>query len=244
MPENRKMRGRIVSVSKKLEDGITSAIGLYEEQHGLECCERSFDPEEIEQAAELLLSAETSEACICVDSALGFRSALCKEDYFQDCDHWTSRIHLRGNGMAFAIVLQKPGSCVDHRNVLIPRSDLLSKGKVALLQEAERGSASAMFTLSRLFNEGIGEPQNCEEAYFWHCVAMEFYEDRGDGEWTVDAAADNEALADKLPHALADEDSPLHKRVEEWVRAHREFLPDREKFEYDLDENDCNRARP
>jgi hypothetical protein len=47
-----------------------------------------------------------------------------------------------------------------------------------------------MFTLSRHFNEGIGEPQNCEEAYFWHCVAMEFYENSVDGEWGVDAAAD------------------------------------------------------
>jgi hypothetical protein len=80
-------------------------------------------------------------------------------------DHRTSRIHLHGNAVAFTVDLKEPGSCTNHENVLIPQVDPLSKGKTALLEESENGKASAMFALSRLFDQGIGEPQDPIEAY-------------------------------------------------------------------------------
>jgi hypothetical protein len=83
-----------------------------------------------------------------------------------------------------------------------------------------------MFALSRLFDEGIGEPQDPIEAYFWHFVGMEFCEYDLDGEEFVDAAADRETLAAKLPRPQVNENSPLHKRAAEWIRTHRARLPD------------------
>lgn len=73
--------------------------------------------------------------------------------------------------------------------------------------------------------EGIGEPQNPSEAYFWHSVGMEFCEYHWDCEGFVDAAADHEILAAKLPQGLVNEDSSLHKRAKDWIHAHCAFLP-------------------
>jgi hypothetical protein len=74
-------------------------------------------------------------------------------------------------------------------------------------------------------NEGIGEPQNPIEAYFWHSVGMEFCEYDWACEGFVDAAADHQILAAKLPHGLVNEDSSLHKRAKDWMHKHRAFLP-------------------
>jgi hypothetical protein len=109
--------------------------------------------------------------------------------------------------------------------VLIPQVDPLSRGKAALFEEAENGNAIAMFALSRLFDQGIGEPQDPIEAYFWHSVGMEFCEYDWAGEGFVDAAANQEILAAKLPHLLVNENSSLHKRAKDWIHLHRALLP-------------------
>ncbi len=110
--------------------------------------------------------------------------------------------------------------------MLIPQVDPLSKGKAALFEEAENGNASAMFALSRLFDQGIGEPQDPIEAYFWHSVGMESCEYDWAGEGFLDAAGDLEILAAKLPHLLVNENSSLHKRAKDWIRMHRALLPE------------------
>lgn len=212
-------------VSKKIENAIQSAIECYEEQHDLEWCDGSYDPDEIKEAAEMLLSAKDAEVCICVGYPLGYRPGAILDDYYSEVDRRTSRIHIRGNAVAFTVELMEPGRCSNHENVLIPRVDKLSRGKAALFAEAENGDAIAMFALSRLFDEGIGEPQDPIEAYFWHSVGMEFCEYDWGCEGFVDAAADHQILAAKLPHGLVNEDSALHKRAKDWIYMHREFLP-------------------
>jgi hypothetical protein len=212
-------------VSAKIENAIESAKKCYEEQHDLKWCEGSYDPDEIKEAAEMLLSARDAEVCICIGYSLGYRTPEQLEDYCSEADHRTSRIHLHGNAVTFTVDLREPGSCSNHENVLIPRVDKLSKGKVALFAEAENGNAIAMFALSRLFDEGIGEPQDPVEAYFWHSVGMEFCEYDWACEGFVDAAADHQILAAKLPHGLVNEDSSLHKRAKDWIHTHRALLP-------------------
>jgi hypothetical protein len=219
------MKSSAARVSKKIESAIQLAIKCYEKKHDLEWCDGSYDPDEIREAAEMLLSANDAEVCICVGYPLGYRTPEQHEDYFSEVDRRTSRIHLRGNAVAFTVELMEPGSCCNHENVLIPRVDRISKGKVALFAEAENGDAIAMFALSRLFDEGIGEPQNPIEAYFWHSVGMEFCEYDWACEGFVDAAANQEILAAKLPDELVNEDSSLHKRAKDWIHMHREFLP-------------------
>ena len=212
-------------VSAKIESAIRSAIKCYEEQHDLEWCEGSYDPDEIKEAAEMLLSARDAEVCICIGYSLGYRTPEQLKDYFTGADHRTSRLHLYGNAVEFRVDLREPGSCSSHENVLIPQVDKLSKGKAALFAEAENGDATAMFALSRLFDEGIGVPQNPIEAYFWHSVGMEFCEYDWACEGFVDAAADHQILAAKLPHGLVNEDSSLYKRAKDWMHKHRAFLP-------------------
>src|ERR1022692_590613 len=153
MCASQNMKSKTARVSKKIESAIRSAIKCYEEQHDLEWCDGCYDPDEIEEAAEMLLSAKDAEVCICIGYSLGYRN---------------------------------------HEKVLIPQVDSLSKGKVALFEEAENGNASAMFALSRLFDQGIGEPQDPIEAYFWHTVGMEFCEYDWAGEGFVDGVADQE----------------------------------------------------
>ena len=92
------------------------------------------------------------------------------------------------------------------------------------------------------FDQGIGEPQDPIEAYFWHSVGMEFREFDWTGEGFVDAVAHQEILAAKLPH-LVNENSSLHKRAKEWIRMHRAFLPEEDSqngecFDDDFDEID------
>jgi hypothetical protein len=212
-------------VSEKIENAIQSAIKCYEEQHDLEWCEGSSDPDEIKEASEMLLSAKDAEVCICIGYSLGFRTPEQLEDCFSEVNHRTSRIHLHGNAVAFTVELREQGSCSNHENVLIPWVDKLSKGKAALVAEAENGNVIAMFALSRLFDEGIGEPQNPIEAYFWHSVGMEFCEYDWACEGFVDAAADHQILAAKLPQGLVNEDSSLYKRAKDWIHMHRAFLP-------------------
>lgn len=219
------MKSSTARVSEKIESAIQSAIKCYEEQHDLEWCDGSYDPDEIKEAAEMLLSAKDAEVCICIGYSLGYRDPEHHEDYFSEDDHRTSRIHLHGNAVAFTVDLREPGSCRNHENVLIPRVDTLSKGKAALVAEAENGNAIAMFALSRLFDQGIGEPQDPIEAYFWHSVGMEFCEYDSAGEGSIDAVADHEILAAKLPHLLVNENSSLHKRAKDWIRMHRALLP-------------------
>ena len=225
MCANQQMNASTARVSKKIESAIRSAIKSYEKQHDLKWREGSYDPDEIREAAEMLLSAKNAEICICIGYQLGYRTAEQQEEYFSEADRRTSRIHVRGNAVAFTVELMEPGSCGNHENVLIPRVDKLSRGKAALFAEAENGDAIAMFALSRLFEEGIGEPQNPIEAYFWHSVGMEFCEYDWDCEGFVDAAADHEILAAKLPQGLVNEESSLHKRAKDWIHAHRAFLP-------------------
>jgi hypothetical protein len=201
------MTSSAARVSEKIEDAIQSAIECYEEQNDLEWCEGSYDPDEIKDAAEMLLSAREVEVCIGIGYSLGYRTKEQLEDYFSEADHWTSGIHLHGTAVAFTVDLREPESCRNHDNVLIPRVDPLSKSKAALFAEAENGNAIAMFALSRLFDEGIGEPQDPIEAYFWHSVGMEFCEYDWAGEGFVDAVAAQEILAAKLPHVL----SSLHR---------------------------------
>ena len=165
---------------------------------------------------------------------------LLGDDISED-DHRTSRIHLHRNAVAFTVDLREPGSCRNHEHVLIPQVDSLSKGKAALFEEAKNGNASAMFALSRLFDEGIGEPQDPIEAYFWHSVGMEFCEYDWAGEGFVDAVADQEILAAKLPDLLTNENCSLHKRARDWIRAHRAVLPEGRRengecFDDDFDE--------
>jgi hypothetical protein len=219
------MKSRTARVSEMIESAIRSAIKRYEEQHGLKWCDGSYDPDEIKEAAEMLLSAKDAEVCICIEYPLGYRDPKHLEDYFSEVDHRTSRIHLHGNAVAFRVDLMEPGSCRNHENVLIPRVDALSKGKATLLAEAEEGSDIAMFALSRLFDQGIGEPQDPIEAYFWHSVGMEFCEYGWSCEGFVEAVADQEILAAKLPQLLVNENSSLHKRAKDWIRMHRSLLP-------------------
>jgi len=225
MCARQQMKSSTARVSEKIESAIQSAIKCYEKKHDLKWCDGSYDPDEIKEAAEMLLSAKDAEVCICIEYSLGYRDLANHKDYFSEDDHQTSRIHLNGNAIAFTVDLRRPGSCRNHDNVLIPRVDLLSKGKDALFAEAENGNATAMFALSRLFDEGIGEPQDPIEAYFWHSVGMEFCEYDWACEGFVDAAANQEILATKLPHELVNENSSLHKRAKDWIHMHREFLP-------------------
>jgi TPR repeat protein len=219
------MKSSTARVSEKIESAIQSAIELYEEQHDLEWCDGSYDPDEIKEAAEMLLSAKDAEVCICIGYSLAYIDREHLEDYFSEVGHRTSRIHLHGNAVAFTVDLREPGSCSNHENVLIPRVDTLSKGKAALFAEAENGNAIAMFALSRLFDQGIGEPQDPIEAYFWHSVGMEFCECDWTCEGFVDAAADQEILAARLPHGLVNENGSLHKRAKDWIHMHRALLP-------------------
>lgn len=225
MCANQQMKASTARVSEKIESAIRFAIKSYEKQHDLKWCEGSYDPDEIKEAAEMLLSAKDAEVCICIGYPLGYRTAEQHEDYFSEADRRTSRIHIRGNVVGFTVELMEPGSCSNHENVLIPRVDKLSRGKAALFSEAENGDAIAMFALSRLFDEGIGEPQDPIEAYFWHSVGMEFCEYDWGCEGFVDAAVDHQILAAKLPHGLVIEDSSLHKRAKDWIHMHRAFLP-------------------
>ncbi len=227
------MKSKTARVFEKIESAIRSAIKYYEEQHDLEWCDGCYDPDEIKEAAEMLLSAKDAEVCICIGYSLGYSKPEPLGAYVPEDDHRTSRIHLHGNATAFTVELREPGSCTNHDNVLIPQVDPLSKGKAALFEEAENGNAIAMFALSRLFGEGIGEPQDPIEAYFWHFVGMEFCDYHWDGEGFVDAVADQEILAAKLPHELVNENSSLHKRAKDWIRMHRGFLPE------ELQNGDC-----
>ncbi len=61
-------------VSKKIESAIQSAIKCYEKKHDLKWCDGSYDPDEIKEAAEMLLSAKDAEVCICVGYPLGYRT--------------------------------------------------------------------------------------------------------------------------------------------------------------------------
>ena len=117
---------------------------------------RRLRPDEIEEAAEILLSANDAAVCICIGYKLGYSKPDPHRDYYSEDDHQTSRVHLRGNAADFRIELREPGSCINHENVLIPHVDPISRGKTALLEEAENGNASAMFALSRLLDEGSG----------------------------------------------------------------------------------------
>ena len=232
MCANQHIKLSIPRVSGKIEIAIQSAIKCDEEQHDLEWCEGSYDPDEIKEAADMLLSAGDSGVCICIGYSLGYRTPEQLEDHFSEADHRTSRIHLYGNAIEFRVDLREPGSCSSHENVLIPRVDKLSKGKAALFAEAENGDAIAMFALSRLFDEGIGEPQNPIEAYFWHSVGMEFCKYDWACEGFVEAAADHQILAAKLPHRLVNENSSLNQRAKDWIDIHRAFLP-KENFQND-----------
>jgi hypothetical protein len=219
------MKSSVARVSEKIESATQSAIKCYEEQHDLKWCDGSYDPDEIKEAAEMLLSAKDAEVCICIGYSLGYRDPEHLEDCFSEDDHRTFRIHLHGNAVVFTVDLREPGSCTNHENVLIPRVDILSKGKAALFAEAENGNAIAMFAQSRLFDQGIGEPQDPIEACFWHAVGMEFCEYDWAGEGLVDAVADHEILAAKLPHLLVNENSSLHTRAKDWIHMHRALLP-------------------
>jgi len=225
MCARQQMKSSTARVSEKIESAIQSAIKCYEKKHDLKWCDGSYDTDEIKEAAEMLLSAIDAETCICIGYPLGYRTPEQHEEYFSEVDRRTSRIHLCGNAGAFTVELMDPGRCSNHENVLIPRVDPLSKGKAALFRDAENGDAIAMFALSRLFDDGIGEPQNPTEAYFWHSVGMEFCEYDWACEGFVDAAANQEILAAKLPDALVNENSSLHKRAKDWIHMHREFLP-------------------
>jgi hypothetical protein len=226
MSASRGTNSNAARVYEKIESAISCAIKCYEEQHDLEWCHGCHDPDENKQAAEMLIAATDAEVCICIGYTLGYRNPKLRGARFSEDDHRTSRIHLRGNAAAFTVQLREPGSCTNHENVLIPQIDPLSKGKAALLQEAENGDACAMFALSRLFDEGIGERQDPIEAYFWHFVGMEFCEFDSAGEEFVDAAADQETLAAKLLHPLVNENSSLHNRAKAWVSVHRALLPE------------------
>jgi hypothetical protein len=226
MSDSQNFNSNTTRISKKIESAVRSGIKCYEKQRSLNWCHGGYDSEEIEQAAEMLLKAIGTEVCICIGYINGYRNPSLPEEFFSEQDHRTTRIHLHGNAETFTVELREPGSCTIHENVLIPRIDPISKGKAALLQEADNGYANAMFALSRLFDEGIGEPQDPIEAYFWHFVGMEFCEYDLDGEEFVDAAADRETLAAKLPRPQVNENSPLHKRAAEWIRTHRARLPD------------------
>jgi hypothetical protein len=225
MCARQQMNASTARVSKKIESAIRSAIKCYEKEHDLKWCDGSYDPDEIKEAAEMLLSATDAEVCICIGYSLGYRDSGHRKDYFSEGDRRTSRIHVHGNAIAFTVDLRGPGTCSNHDNVLIPRVDLLSKGKNALFAEAENGNATAMFALSRLFDEGIGESQDPIEAYFWHSVGMKFCEYDWAGEGFVDAVADLEILAAKLPHETVNENSYLHKRAKDWIHMHRGLLP-------------------
>jgi TPR repeat protein len=168
MGASQDMKSKTARVSEKIESAIRSAIKYYEEQHDLEWCDGSYDADEIKEAAEMLLSAKDAEVCICIGYSLGYSTPESLGDCISEEDHRTSRIHLHGNAVAFTVDLKEPGSCTNHENVLIPQVDPLSKGKTALLEGSENGNASAMFALSRLFDQGIGEPQDPIEAYFWY----------------------------------------------------------------------------
>jgi hypothetical protein len=225
MCARQQMKSSTARVSEKIESAIQSAIKCYEKKHDLKWCDGSYDTDQIKEAAEMLLSAKDAETCICIGYPLGYRTPEQHEEYFSEVDRRTSRIHLCGNAVAFTVELMDPGRCSNHENVLIPRVDPLSKGKAALFRDAENGDAIAMFALSRLFDDGIGEPQNPTEAYFWHSVGMEFCEYDWACEGFVDAAANQEILAAKLPDELVNENSSLHKRAKDWIHMHREFLP-------------------
>jgi hypothetical protein len=223
--------GNITSTStrvcEQIESAVHSAIKLYEERHKLEWCDGNCDPDEIKQAAEMLLAAKDTQVCICLEYVLRYGKSDALEILSPEDVHRTSRIHLIGNATAFRVELREPGSCVNHQDVLIPQLDLLSKGKSALLEAAEQGNAHAMFALSRLFDEGVGEPQDHVEAYFWHYVGMEFCDYDWACEGFVDASADQEVLAAQLPDQLVYENSSLHKRARDWIRAHRVLIPER-----------------
>ena len=234
MCANQQTKASSARVSEKIESAIQSAIKCYEKDYDLEWCDGSYDADEIKEAAEMLLSAKDSEVCICIGYSLGYRDPAHQKDYSSEEDHRTSRIHLHGNAVAFTVDLREPGSCRNHGNVLIPRVDPLSKGKDALIAEAENGNAIAMFALSRLFDEGIGEPQDPIQAYFWHYVGMEFCNYDWAGEGFVDAVADQEILAARLPHELVNENSSLHKRAKDWIYTHRGLLP-----KEDFQNGDC-----
>jgi hypothetical protein len=226
MCASKDMKSKSTRVCEGIESAIRSAIKCYEEQHNLVWCDGSYDPDEITQAAEILLSAKDAQVCICLDYTLGYNQPESPESFTSENVHRTSRVHLRGNAAAFKVELKEPGGCVNHGNVLIPQLDLLCRGKAALLEAAEKGNADAMFALSRLFDQGIGEPQDPVEAYFWHSVGTKFLECDWDCEGFVDAAADQEILAAKIPDQLVYENSSLHKRAKDWIRAHRALLPE------------------
>jgi hypothetical protein len=57
MCANQHIKLSIPRVSEKIENAIQSAIKRYEVQHDLEWCEGSYDPDEIKEAADMLLSA-------------------------------------------------------------------------------------------------------------------------------------------------------------------------------------------
>ena len=66
------MKSKTARVSEKIESAIRSAIKYYEEQHDLEWCDGCYDPDEIKEAAEMLLSAKDAEVCICIGYSLGY----------------------------------------------------------------------------------------------------------------------------------------------------------------------------
>ena len=218
-------KSRPAQVCEHIEGAIRAAVEIYEKEHNLEWCDGSYDPDEIRQAAEMLVSAKDTQVCICLDYALGFNRQHALDPFNSEDADRTSRIHLRGNAASFAVELMERGGCVNHENVLIPRLDLLSRGKTALIKAAEGGNADAMFALSRLFDQGIGESSDPVEAYFWHFVGTGFLDDDCGCEGLVDAAADQERLAAKISDHRVFEDGSLHGRAKDWITAHRAGLP-------------------
>src|ERR1039458_1442592 len=124
MCASQNMKSKTARVSKKIESAIRSAIKCYEEQHDLEWCDGCYDPDEIEEAAEMLLSAKDAEVCICIGYSLGYRNPELLGDYISEDDHRTSRIHLHGNAVAFTVDLKEPGSCRDRKSTRLNSSHL------------------------------------------------------------------------------------------------------------------------
>ena len=219
------MKSSAARVSKKIESAIQLAIKCYEKKHDLEWCDGSYDPDEIREAAEMLLSANDA-GCICVGYPLGYRTPEQHEDYFSEVDRRTSRIHLRGNAVAFTVELMEPEEAVATTKMCSFRESIEFRKVRLLFSQKQKMEMPLQCLRSVVFStKGSASRRILLKPTSGTLWGWSFANTTGPARGLSTPPPIRKDPAAKLPDELVNEDSSLHKRAKDWIHMHREFLP-------------------